>query len=324
MMSEALGISVDAWRKWVRRHTRTEASSNRRRGRPSGMPNPIRQAIRCCYQKHFGQWGPLVLASWARREGLGRFSPGTIERVIADIRIPVDPAPKPLRYEITASNVLWAEDGAAFRTPGRKRELLVLQDDHARFRVNHRLVDGPARAEDVASYLEEAFLCHGVPLVLKHDGGKIFHAKPVRDLLDRYQVTELTGPPHYPQYNGKKERSFRDLRSFVRAMAKATPATSLAERIDAAIHDLNNDRPRPVLSGRTAAEVYRRDQVTLPDRAQFKQEVDTTTALFMAEAASREQKERAGRRAVEAVLSRYGYLEISGGDVNRFPDRKRE
>jgi len=88
--------------------------------------------------------------------------------------------------------------------------------------------------------------------------------------------------------------------------------STLGQRIQAAIKDLNDDRPRPVLSGCTAAEVYLRDRIALPDRAQIKKEVEQTKATLMAQAASRDEHESAGRRAVEAVLSRYGYLEFRG------------
>jgi len=64
--------------------------------------------------------------------------------------------------------------------------------------------------------------------------------------------------------------------------------------------------------GCTAAEVYLRDRIALPDRAQIKKEVEQTKATLMAQAASRDEHESAGRRAVEAVLSRYGYLEFRG------------
>jgi len=113
---------------------------------------------------------------------------------------------------------VWAEDGAGFRERGRKKELLVIQDEHSRYKVNHRLVDGPATGEDVCDYLEQAFEQHGAPLVLKHDGGAIFHTEGVRNLLRRWGVIELTGPRYYPQYNGKKERSIRDIKSYERAM----------------------------------------------------------------------------------------------------------
>ncbi len=313
MIAQALGITVDAWRKWVKAHSASKsAASKRRRGRPPVMSGPVREAIRKCYQDHFGQWGPTVLRPWAIRQGLGVYSVGNIDSVIADIKVKPEPKPRPLRCEVTASNVLWAEDGASFRENGEKRELLALQDEHARYKVNDRLVDGPANAKDVVSYLEEAFLRHGPPLVIKHDGGKIFHDDDVRKLLDRYQVVELTGPRHFPQYNGKKERSFRDVRAYERAMHKQYPWMPLAERIKAAIKDLNDDRPRPVLSGCTAAEVYERDRIALPDRAQFKKEVEQTKLTLLAQAASREEQDSAGRRAVETVLSRYGFLEFRG------------
>jgi hypothetical protein len=276
------------------------------------MSGAVRETIRKCYLDHFGQWGPTVLRPWASRQGLGVYGVDTIDKAIVDIKVKPDPKPKPLRCEVTASNVMWAEDGASFRENGEKHELLLLQDEHARCKVNDRLVDGPANARDVVSYLEEAFLRHGPPLVIKHDGGSIFHDDEVRNLFDRYQVVELTGPRHYPQYNGKKERSFRDVRSFERAMHKQYPWMPLAERIKAAIKDLNDDRPRPVLSGCTAAEVYQRDRIELPDRALFKKEVEQTKQILIAQAASRDEQESAGRRAVETVLLRYGYLEFRG------------
>jgi len=312
VIAQALGTKVDAWRKWVKNRTRSRPAAEKRRGRPTVMSDTVRAAIRKCYQEHFGQWGPSVLRSWARRQGLGIYSVGTIDKAIADIKVKLDPKPRPLRYEVTASNIRWSEDGASFREHGEKHELLVLQDDHARYEVNNRLVSGPATAKDVVSYLEEAFLRYGPPLVIKHDGGAIFHDDDVRKLFDRYQVVELTGPRYYPQHNGKKERNFRDIRSFARAMHKQYPWMSLAERIQVAIKDLNDDRPRPVLSGCTAAEVYARDRIPLPDRTQFKKEVEQTKQILVAQAASRDEQESAGRRAVETVLLRHGYVEFRG------------
>ena len=51
----------------------------------------------------------------------------------------------------------------------------MVQDEHARLKLQWRLVGGPARAEDVHAYLTEAFARYGAPLVLKHDGDAIFH-----------------------------------------------------------------------------------------------------------------------------------------------------
>jgi len=60
----------------------------------------------------------------------------------------------------------------------------------------------------------------------------------------------------------------------VRAVHKPYPWMPLAGRIKAALKNLNDDCPRPVLSSCTAAEVYQRERIELRDRAQSKKEVE--------------------------------------------------
>jgi hypothetical protein len=276
------------------------------------VPTEARWKLRQCYRDHLGQWGPSVLAAWARRQRLGSWSPSTIARVVEDLREEQPPKPKPRRYEITAPGVMWAEDGAGFRERGRKRELLVVQDECSRFKTAHALAEGPAKAEDVRALLEAAFDNHGPPLVLKRDGGSIFDEASVMELLDRHDVVVVTSPPRYPPYNGKKERSFRDVRGYERALRRRRRHLSLEARIDDAIHDLNDDRPRPVLGGRTAREVFEQDRRALPDRKRFRQDVEREERRLVADAASRHQRDAARRRAVEEVLSRYGLIEWKG------------
>jgi transposase InsO family protein len=236
--------------------------------------------------------------------------------VIADLRDEPEEKPEPIRYEITASQVMWSEDGTGFKEKGRKRELVIAQDEHARFKVNSRLVDGPAREEDVVSYMEEAFQRYGPPLVLKHDGDSIFHGDRMRELLDRHEVLDLTGPRSYPQYNGKKERSIRDVKSYERALRRSGKRLTLRQRLDETIHDLNEERPRPVLGGRTAREVFTQDNVKLLDRRRFRKEVDRTEQRLLAIARSRSEQRSARRRAIEEVLLRYSLMKESG-DVSR-------
>jgi transposase InsO family protein len=91
-----------------------------------------------------------VLRCWAIREGLGIFSVGTIARVIKDLKPPpTEDRPMPRKYEIAAPMVMWSEDGAAFRDGRRKRELLVVQDECARFKTNWHLAQSSARATEV-------------------------------------------------------------------------------------------------------------------------------------------------------------------------------
>jgi transposase InsO family protein len=303
VMAEEMGIRVQALSCWVRRHETERTSVGV--GRPEAISALARWKLRACYLSHFKQWGPRVLRSWARRQGLGTWSATTIARVIADLRDEPETKPAPIRYEITSSNVIWSEDGTGFRDRGHKRELVVAQDEHARFKVGYALTEGPASEEAVCRNLEAAFQRYGAPLVLKHDGGSIFHGQQIQELLRKHQVTELTGPRRYPQYNGKKERSMRDIKSFERAMRRHGRRSTLRERIDAAMQDLNEDRPRPVLGGRTAREAFERDRIRLPDRDRFRKEVDRTERRFRAEATTRTERDSARRRAVEQVLLAY-------------------
>jgi hypothetical protein len=283
-VAEVLGISASALVRWTRR--RSESAGPRGpRGRPEVIPASVRERIRACYLEHYRQWGPQVLATWCRREGLGSWSPTTIAAVVADLRPEKPERQDPIRYEITASDVMWSEDGTGFREKGKKKELLVVQDEHARLKLGHRLVGGPADEEAVYQSLRAAFERYGA-----------------------YQVTDLTGPACYPQYNGKKERSMRDIKSYERAMRQSGVRGSLRSRLEVAFHDLNEDRPRPVLQGRTAREAYDRDRFRLPDRQAFRSKVNRWEKKLRDAARSRSELESARRRAVELALLRYGLM----------------
>jgi hypothetical protein len=306
-MAEAMGITEEALARWIRRQKKA-TREKKRRGRPEVIPREAQIRIRTCYVAHYRQWGPRVLRQWCRRERVGTWSAGAIAAVIADLRERRPGRPPPVRYEITAPDVMWSEDGTGFCERRRKKELLVIQDEHARLKLGHRLTTGPADEEAVHEHLSAVFGKYGAPLVLKHDGGSIFHGERIRQLLAHYQVTELTGPRSYPQYNGKQERSMRDIKSYERAMRRHGMRGRLIDRIDAALEDLNEQRPRPVLAGRTAREAYEEDKRPLPDRSVFIKEVERTEERLRASARSRRERAAARRRAVEEVLLRYGLM----------------
>jgi transposase InsO family protein len=316
MMADVLGIASASLGRWMARKDQ-EPSPVTKLGRPQVIPTDVQWKIRSRYVESFKQWGPAVLAKWAERQGYGSYSPSTIARVIDDLRDPPEIKPKPRRYEITTPGVMWSEDGTGFKERGKKKELLVLQDECSRFKPNYRLTDGPAKATDVVEYLREAFGKYGAPLVLKHDGGSIFHEEHVNKLLNEYGVVSLTSPPRYPPFNGKKERSFRDVKGFERAMRRRTRSTTLAERLAAAVHDLNDVRPRPILGGNTAREVFENNIAQLPNRKTFTKEVEKAEQRLLTLAGTRREQAAARRKAVEEVLSSYGlFEEIAGVSTN--------
>lgn len=310
-VAAVLGTTLPALTTW-RRRLDQDGAAGERPGRPEVIGAAAREQIRACYQAHVGQWGPQVLRLWCEREGLGTWSATTIAAVIADLREPEEPPPAPLRMEVTAPDVMWNEDGTGLRQGRRKRELLVVQDDHARLKLNWRLANGPARSADVVSYLQEAFQEHGAPLVLKHDGAGIFHDPQVAALLESYGVVALTSPPRWPGYNGKQERSMRDVRSYERALRRHGVRGRLVDRLATTMHDLNDERPRPVLRGRTAREAYAERTVPLPDRQAFIAAVRNQETRLLAAARSRREVASAHRRAVENTLVGDGLMVITG------------
>ena len=177
-MAQEMGITVQALTRWIGRCEDERVAV--RAGRPEVIPAAARWKLRACYLDHYKQWGPRVLREWARSQGLGAWSATTIAAVIADLRDEPREKPPTVRYEIVGSNVMWSEDGTGFKDRGRKKELVVAQDEHARFKVGYELVDGPADEDAVHRNLEAAFARYGAPLVLKHDGGSIFHGRADR------------------------------------------------------------------------------------------------------------------------------------------------
>ena len=316
MIAEALGIGPDSLSRWLDRQDRPSRSD--RRGRPCVVDDATRVKARECYSAHFGQWGPRVLAAWCRREGLGDWSAGTLAAIVDDLREPKEAPPAPVRYEITASNAVWSEDGTGFQQGGRKQELLVVQDEHSRRKLNWDLAAGPAKSWNVARYLKCAFEKYGAPLVLKHDGDVIFHTPEIRALLEKYQVLDLTSPAGHPGYNGKQERSMRDIKSYERAMRKHGDKGTLEGRIRATMKDLNDDRPRPVLGGRTARNAYTVGLHQLPDRQLFRASAASKEQELLASATSRSEARKAHRKAIEQTLWSYGLMSIEGKVSHNF------
>ena len=112
--------------------------------------------------------------------------------------------------------LVWSLDDAELaRFAHHRLYLHQVQDLGSRYKftpwVGERVL-----GETVADHLEQLFLQHGPPLVLKRDNGSNLNQQAVDEVLARYLVMPLNSPPHYPPYNGGMECAVQELKTPLR------------------------------------------------------------------------------------------------------------
>jgi hypothetical protein len=154
--------------------------------------------------------------------------------------------------------LLWSLDDAELvRLASHQLHLHQVQDLASRYKFTP-WVGERAWGETVALRLEQLFLRHGPPLVLKRDNGSNLHHQAVDEVLTRYLVIPLNSPPHYPPYNGGMEGALRELKTpLVEKILDGSPITESQVQVWAEMlaHELNH-RPRGCLDGQVACEVF--------------------------------------------------------------------
>jgi len=174
--------------------------------------------------------------------------------------------------------------------------------------------------ETVAVHLEQLFLQHGPPLVLKRDNGSNLNQQAVDEVLARYLVLPLNSPPHYPPYNGGMECAVRELKTPLREkILTSGPITDPEVQAWAEVlaHELNH-RSRDCLHGHIACKVFHDAKpalkaYTLRKRREiFDWISELTKALIQVSAVhTQRQVETARRLAVETWLQRNGVITIT-------------
>lgn len=174
--------------------------------------------------------------------------------------------------------------------------------------------------ETVAVHLEQLFLQHGPPLVLKRDNGSNLNQQAVEEVLARYRVIPLNSPPYYPPYNGGMERAVRELKIPLVEKILAhglTPEPQVQAWAEALAHELNH-RSRDCLNGRIACRVFQDAKPALKAytlrkrRETFDWINQLTRALIKVSAVHTQHQAATARRlAVETWLQRNGVIIIT-------------
>jgi transposase InsO family protein len=264
----SLGRSrLDHWR----REWRAGALTPRERGRPCADAG---RDIRAKALELLDQVGPSVGAAT-----LGRAFPelgvNEARRVLAEYR---DLCRSGLKAEVTAlewlrPGAVWAMDHAE---PPEKIEgefacVLVVRDLASRQQLAALAQRSPS-ASAVADALEELFIRHGAPLVLKSDNGGAFTGLETRSLLERWGVRQLLSPPYLPRYNGAVEAGIGQLKTRAHLIAARhdRPGRWTADDLEGALL-LANRTLRPWgKDGPTPEECWqRREPIARSEREEF-------------------------------------------------------
>ena len=273
---KTLGTSIAGYAKAVKYNRKTLYNWKRREKdnqlqdkKPIAHNIPLktdqetREKIIRVYKQHKGRYGCKTIC-----QILTGVSASTVNRVIK-----ADKRAKAKRYEFAAPDTCWGGDVLCIKR--RQGNLLIWQDEASR----HKLIwdlGKEVNARVVKTVLEKAFTAYQVPLVIKHDNGKIFLADEVQDFLKANGVISLPNPPYYAMYNGKVERGLREIREWIKDVEEKESPTynEIYQGVARAVYEENEVRPRLIFEGRTSSQVYRYNQRLKIDRKELLSEIE--------------------------------------------------
>jgi predicted ArsR family transcriptional regulator len=299
------GVSPATLRRWRRRASLGASPRSHRAARPCGRDPAVAARVGALVRRFHGLIGADALrhsvAGISRRQALA-----IKRRTLTDMERERLAAAD--RVLVTVPGIIRGFDAMHVETTAGAEYLLVAADSAVPFRTSLRRserYDGLA----VAETLERDFHDHGAPYVLRFDRARQHATAEVRDLLARFGVLVLQGPPHHPGFYGQLERQNREHRAWLRIAGVLDPDALDAET-ELMLRRFNYDLPRRMLGFRTAAHAwFSRPNLAL-DRRRLRADVDALAARIAPSVAS---KDLAERFAIQATLAHHGLVRIEKG-----------
>jgi hypothetical protein len=315
-----LGMPYGSFRRWKQRLAQGEPL--RCRPGPKKVASlsleELRGEVACLHHGHERSRGVGALY----RRYYTQVSRRELDTLTATVRRALAQQRQADRCHITwqVPGLVWAlDDTALARGSSRLLRLHQVQDLASRYKFPP-WVGEQILGETVARRLEQLFVQHGPPLVLKRDNGSNLNQHAVDALLARYLVVPLNSPPQYPPYNGGMERAVRELKPPLVEQLRASgpiPAAQVQGWAEGLAHDLNH-RPRRCLDGQVACRVFQEARSALKAytrrkrREVFKEINDLTWRLMESWTVRTQRQAEAVRRlAVETWLQSNGVITIT-------------
>jgi transposase InsO family protein len=292
-------------------------------GRSVGRPRQLASPVQCLEVTHcLQQAGPTVglPALHSRFPDLARSQLADLQRQYRrQCFQEKEVLAEELQWPIPGS--VWAVDFSQSPLPidGTCRHILAVRDLASHNQLLALPVPDATAAVAVAA-LHHLFRIHQPPLVLKSDNGSPFLAEDFQDLLEKWMVTPLLSPPHWPMYNGAIEAGFGALKTriFFEASRHGRNDHWLSDDVEAA-RLLANTTARPW--GRLAPTPQQRWEARLPlpdpHRPQFRQalavqvqRVQADLGLGLILELHPQDRATVARQAVGQTLQALGYLQV--------------
>lgn len=189
-----------------------------------------------------------------------------------------------------------------------ERRLLAASDASIPYRTQI-LISDRYDEESVLEVLRRDIAEHGPPLVYRLDRAACQRTPRIRAELASQGVQLLHGPPYHSQYYGQTERQNREHRGWLRAhesLVESDPGrAALLMR-----SGLNDAWPRGTLGFRTSSELWAMRPKLKEDRAAWMREIAERATALELEGMNEDQ---AQRFAIEAALTKRGYLRVEAG-----------
>ena len=184
--------------------------------------------------------------------------PPVLARLIAEVKAEMlrNQAKATLMVRYCEPHLIWSMDIFQYCYQGINFHVLQVIDLGSRFKFEPAIKVGAFSGPEVADHLNMLCRQHDAPLFLKRDNGSNLNDAGVFDLMQMFAIIPLNSPPGCPQYNGVMERSQGEIKRYLRV----TLTDHALRDVFAAdvYYSVNraNQRPRPVLDGKTAWKVF--------------------------------------------------------------------
>lgn len=313
-----LKLPSRTFRSWKRRASTAEGAASLPPPKPapsvpllSKAPPGLRLELRALAHRRHRTYGLPGL--W--RQYRGEITRAEFRLLAAEVRADVkrERRSRLQRYEFLHPDVAHSLDYTEMprQDPwSSKRYLAKIMDDFARLKLKHALTH--RKGAVVAGALVDNHLSTAPkPLVLKFD--LEFDTPEFYELLLRHGVIPLPSPAGYPPFNAKTERSYRDVKDWLREFEGEIywSDDELATELDICFEQIDEVDPRPVLGGLTARGAY-----DCAPRTQVKREIFFSDAVelfdnLMQRTPKPPRVSDAWRFAAKETLKKYGLVRYS-------------